>query len=291
MDFKSVFMGLSFGLIWASAFTSARIIVAYAPPLTALSIRFFLAGIIGVLIAKAMGQSWNLTRGQWRSVVIFGFCQNGIYLGLNFVAMQSIEASLAAIIASTMPLLVAMAGWVVFKETIKPMGIVGLVAGMVGVALIMGARMNGGADLMGVILCVIAVISLSVATLSVRSGGAGGNVLMVVGLQMFVGAFVLAIPAALFEDFDVVWSWQLIASFTYTVLAPGLLATFIWFLLVGRIGTVRASVYHFATPFFGVLIASMLLGERLGIWDVVGVIIIAGGILAVQLSKQSPTRM
>ena len=54
------------------------------------------------------------------------------------------------------------------------------------------------------------------------------------------------------------------------------------------IGTVKAATFHFLNPFFGVAIAAMFLSEKLGPLDLVGVIIITGGILAVQLSKQKP---
>ena len=64
------------------------------------------------------------------------------------------------------------------------------------------------------------------------------------------------------------------------------ITTWVWFLLVGRIGAVRASTFHFLNPFLGVLIAAGFLGEAIGPLDVLGVVIIAGGILAVQLSKQ-----
>jgi drug/metabolite transporter (DMT)-like permease len=35
-------------------------------------------------------------------------------------------------------------------------------------------------------------------------------------------------------------------------------------------------------------VAALLLGERLGLWDVIGVVIIAAGILAVQRSRDLP---
>lgn len=286
IDTKAILMGLAFGLMWASAFTSARVIVQYAPPLYALAIRFLISGIVGVLIARAMGQSWDLTRRQWIGVLVFGVTQNGLYLGLNFVAMQTIEASLAAIIASTMPLLVAFASWTVFGERLRPLGIAGLIAGVIGVTLIMGARLQGTVDLYGLILCVIGVVSLTVATLSVRGASSGGNFLMIVGLQMLVGSAVLWVPALAFETFDVTWAWQLIVAFSYTVIVPGLGATLIWFYLVDRIGATPAAVFHFLTPFFGVSIAALLLGEQLGSMDIIGVLIITGGILAVQLAKQ-----
>jgi len=85
------------------------------------------------------------------------------------------------------------------------------------------------------------------------------------------------------------FTWPLVLAFSYTTLAPGLLATWIWFKLVQRIGAVKAATFHFLNPFFGVSVAALILGESLGKTDVIGVIIITLGILAVQLSKQKPT--
>jgi drug/metabolite transporter (DMT)-like permease len=273
--------------MWSSAFSSARMIVADAPPLTALTIRFLISGVLGVMIARAMGQTWRLTRPQWLAVVVFGVCQNALYLGLNFVAMQWVEASLASIIASTMPLMVAGIGWAAWGDRVGRLGLAGLVAGFVGVALIMGTRLSGGADAAGVALCVLGALALSVATLAVRSTGSGGNVLMIVGLQMFVGSAVLAVFAVALESWEVTWTLRLGLAFAYTTLVPGLLATLVWFLLVNRIGAIKAATFHFLNPFFGVAIAAAILGEGLGPWDIVGVVIVAAGILAVQLSKQS----
>ncbi|REC57727.1 DMT family transporter [Rhodosalinus sediminis] len=286
MDLRAAGMGLAFAVMWSSAFSAGRIISTAAPPLTALSIRFFIAGAIGVALARALGQSWRLTPAQWRATVVFGVCQNALYLGLYWVAFQTLEASLAAIIASTMPLLVALAGWLVLGERLAPLGVAGLLAGFAGVALIMGARVQGGADPFGVTLCVIGVLALAVATLTMRGVSSGGNFLMVVGLQMVVGAVALLPFALALEEIAVDWSWRLGLAYLYTILVPGLAATLVWFLLVHRIGAVKAATFHFLNPFLGVAIAAALLGERLGPLDLVGVTVIAFGILAVQLSKQ-----
>lgn len=286
MDLRAILAGLAFAFMWSSAFTSARMIVADAPPLTALAVRFFISGLIGVGVALVLGQRFRLNRAQWRTIVIFGLSQNALYLGLNFVAMQWVEASLAAIIASSMPLMVAFFGWVVFGDKVRPLGLAGLVAGVVGVGLIMGARLNGGVDLVGVVLCLVAALALTAATLSVRGAASGGNVMMIVGLQMFVGAAALGIAALILEDFTVNWTPRLIGAFAYTTLVPGVLATWVWFWLVGRIGAVKAATFHFLNPFFGVAVASVMLNEAVRPMDLIGVAIIAGGILAVQISRQ-----
>lgn len=282
-------MGVAFAFMWSSAFTSARIIVEYASPLWALSLRFLISGLLGVLIARLMGQTWALTHNQWRATIVFGLCQNALYLGLNFVAMQTIEASLAAIIASTMPLLVAVAGWLFFKDKVKPLALAGLIAGVIGVSIIMGARLNGGVDIYGLGLCLSGVLALTTATLVLRGATSGGNFLMVVGLQMLVGSFALFLAAVFFETPQVQMSTPLVLAFIYTTLVPGLAATLVWFFLVDRIGAVKAATFHFLNPFIGVAVAAVVLHEALDWHDFLGVAIIAFGILAVQLSKQKPT--
>ena len=285
MDVKAIVLGLAFAVMWSSAFASARIILMDAPPLWSLALRFAISGGLAVGVARILGQSWRLPPAQTRAVVIFGLCQNALYLGLFFVAMQKIEASLASIIASSMPLIVAGLGWGFRGERVARLGIVGLVAGFAGVALIMGSRLQGGADLMSVGLCVIGATALAVATLSVRGASAGGNLLMVVGLQMLVGSAALAVVALLTEPFAFTPTLRLAFAFAYQILVPGLAATLIWFHLIGRIGAVKSSAFHFLNPFFGVGIAALLLGEPITGLDMIGVAIAAGGILAVQLAR------
>ncbi len=287
MDKRALFMGFVFALMWSSAFTSARIIVADASPLFSLALRFLISGVLGVAIALFMGQSWRLSRSQWYATILFGVCQNALYLGLNFYAMQTVQASLAAIIASTMPLLVALASWLLFKERLKPLGIVGLIAGIVGVTIIMGSRISAGVDLFGVALCGIGVLALTFATLAVRGATSGGNFMMIVGLQMLVGSSLLFVAAPIFETIRINPTLPLALAFAYTTLVPGLAATLIWFMLLNRIGPIRAATFHFLNPVFGVAIAALLLGERVGFLDVVGLLIVTSGILAVQLSRQS----
>ena len=277
MDLRTVLMGVGFAFMWASAFTTTRIIVLAAPPLTALVIRFALSAVVAIALALALRQGFRLSRGEWRAVILFGICQNALYLGLNWVAMQWVEASAAAIIASMMPLIVAVMGWVLLKERLRPMAVIGLVTGIAGVALIMGARLQEGLNIPGLLLCLLAAVALAVATLSARGAGGSRNMMMIVGLQMAVGAVVLALPALLLEwGRPVDWSWTLLGAFAYTVLVPGIAATWIWFMLVNRAGAVHAATYHFLSPFFGVAVAALFLGERFGLADVVGALIVAG---------------
>jgi len=103
---------------------------------------------------------------------------------------------------------------------------------------------------------------------------------------MLVGSAALGVAAAAVETVEIDWSWTLAAAFAYTTLVPGLAATLAWFWLVNRIGATKAATFHFLNPFLGVAIAALILSETLSAQDLIGVAVIMGGILAVQLSRQ-----
>ena len=287
MDFRSILMGVSFSFIWSSAFTSAKILVTAASPLMVLSLRFFISGLLGIALARMLGQKIQLNRSEWTVVVIIGISQNAIYLAFNFIAMQWIEASLAAIIASLLPLVVAAVCWIFMGEKIGLKGVLGLTVGFGGVLVIMLDKLSGSSASLGMTLCLIGVAALAGATLYVgRMMSLNNNVVMIVGLQMLVGSITLFPFSLIFETWNIEWSTSFVLAFLYTTLVPGLLGTLIWFFLVRRIGPIKAATFHFLNPFFGVLVAALILSEPLSMRDGIGVTIIMAGILLVQLSRK-----
>ena len=287
MDLRSILMGISFSVIWSSAFTSAKILVTAASPLMVLSVRFLISGLLGIVLASLLGQRIQLNRGEWLVVVIIGITQNALYLAFNFIAMQWIEAGLAAIIASLLPIIVAVVCWLFLGEKTMFTGILGLLAGFGGVLLIMIDKLSGSSAYLGIALCLIGVVGLATATLYVgRVMSSNKNVLMIVGLQMIVGCITLFPFSLIFETWSIEWSRGFIIAFLYTTVVPGLLGTLIWFFLVRRVGPIKAATFHFLNPFFGVLVAVLILDETLSLEDGIGVVIIMVGILLVQISRR-----
>ena len=284
MKIRDLILGVSFALIWSSAFTSARICMMDAPPFLLLSFRFFLSGSIAITLAYVLGQSINFSNSEWHAIIIFGICQNTIYLGLNFVAMQWIDAGLAAAIASLLPLIVTIFLWLFFRGKLGRLGLLGLIIGPVGLILIIQSSFNVKLNMLGIVLCMIGVLSLAAATIIVRNS-TGKNMLMMIGLQMLIGSITLFPLSFVLEVWEINLSKRLIISFLYTTIFPGLIATIIWFKLIFFIGPIKAAAFHFLNPFFGVLIANLILSEELTWTQLVGVILVTIAIICLQLSK------
>ena len=281
-------MGISVAIIWASAFTAARILMINAPPFLILSLRFFISGLLAITIAFWFGQKMDFSRREWYTILSIGLCQNTVCTALNFTAMQWVAASFAAIIASMLPIIIAMFSWIFQDEDIGVIGKLGLFTGIAGVLLIVYDKTADETITLGLVLCVVAVLGFAGAALLVgNSLRNNNNLFMIVGLQMIVGSITLLPLSILFETWTIKFSSIFIISFAYLILIPGLIGTLTWFSLVIRIGGTKASAFHFLNPFFGVAIASAILSEPLTLRDWIGVAIIMVGILAVQHKRRT----
>ena len=287
MNLKSLVMGLTFILFWSSAFTSAKILVSNSPPLLILGIRFLLTGAIGILINNIFFGKVKLNNSDWKFICLFGFCQNTLYLGLNFLAMNKIDAYLAVIVASLLPIFVAIISFFLKKDKIHFLSVIGIIVGFFGSSIILAPKITVNLNLYGLSLCLIAVIALAMATLIIKDGFSKKEQLLpFVSVQMIVGGLPLLLLSFLFEEWTINFSNSFIIAFIYTCFFPGLIATMIWFNLVKRIGVIMASSFHFLTPPTGVIIAYIVLNERININDIIGIIFITIALTTIHQAKK-----
>src|SRR6516225_11356632 len=97
----------AFCLLWASAFSVAKLAVADCPPLLVLTARFLLAGIFMLGAAAISGASLKLSRRDVLVFALLGIANQAAYLGLSYVGIRSISSGLAALVISANPVLTA----------------------------------------------------------------------------------------------------------------------------------------------------------------------------------------
>ena len=142
MELRHILLGVGFAFIWASAFPSAKMAVQFCPPFFFLFCRFSIAGLFSIILGSYLGQSFQFDRRSLMLIVVFGLIQNGLYLGLIFLALTKIDSNISVIIASILPLTVAFFSWIIFKTKMNLLGFSGLVVGLSGVLLIMLQRVE-----------------------------------------------------------------------------------------------------------------------------------------------------
>jgi drug/metabolite transporter (DMT)-like permease len=272
-------MVAAFCLLWASAFSVAKIAIADCPPLLLLTIRFLLAGIIVLAAAAIVGVPLKLDRRNLLLFAALGVANQAIYLGIGYVGLRTIPSGLSALIISANPVLAAMLAAVFLGERMTWRTIAGLALGVGGVALVVESRLTGGGDPVGIALTLVALVSLVVGTVLFKRFAPTGGFWVGNGLQSLAAGFA-TLPFALgFESVgDIVPTWSLFAAMAYLILLVSVFAYLLWFQMLSVSGATAASSYHFLMPPLGMLFGWLLLGERVAATDLLGIIPLALGI-------------
>jgi drug/metabolite transporter (DMT)-like permease len=273
----------AFCLLWSSAFAVAKVALIDCPPLILLTTRFLLAGAVMLGAAAIGGAEWRLARRDLAVFAALGIANNAFYLGLNYIGMLSVSAGVAALIASANPVLTAVLAAFFLGERMTWRKAAGLALGVGGVAAIVARRVTAGTEsLTGIVLVVAALVSLVGGTILFKRLAPKGGLWVGNGVQNLAGGMALAPFAFAFESIgEVVPSWQLIAAQAYLVLLVSVFAYLLWFHLLTVSGATAASAYHFLMPPLGMLFGWQLLGERVTLPDLVGIIPVALGIYLV----------
>jgi drug/metabolite transporter (DMT)-like permease len=282
----------AFCLLWASAFSVAKLALADCPPLLLLTIRFLIAGAVVLGVAALLGLPLALSRRDIAVFSVLGVTNQAAYLGIGYLGMQTIPSGLTALIVSTNPVLVAAAAALVLDERMSARKALGLVLGVAGVAVVVQGRLAGGADdPFGILLTLIALCALVAGTILFKWLAPQGGFWVGNGVQS-LAAGLATLPFALgFENVsDIVLTWRLVAAQAYLVLLVSVFAYVLWFHMLTVSGATAASAWHFVMPPLGMLFGWLLLGERVALTDLVGAVPVALGILLVtRAPRQKPT--
>jgi len=122
-----------------------------------------------------------------------------------------------------------------------------------------------------------------------------GNAILWLGASIatsFIAGLATLPFAFMFESIgDIVPSWRLIASVAYLALIVSVFAYLLWFHMLNVSGATAASSYHFVMPPLGMLFGWLLLGERIAVTDLIGIVPVAIGIFLVTRPARSPGKV
>jgi drug/metabolite transporter (DMT)-like permease len=278
--------------LWASAFVPSKIGVLGTSPLWFLVVRFAVAGLLALAVARSLGARMPRARKDWVAVAGLGILGNAVYLGCTYVALRHLASGVGAIVTSTNPLTLALVAPWLLREPLTRNKVAGMLLGFAGVVWIMAVRTGtGSADAGDAAIAFVGVLGSVASTIVFKRWCADLDLRAVNALQLFTASIVLLPLAIAFEGKPhAVLSWQLVVSFWYVVLVMSVGASLLWFWLLTHGEASRVSAYYFLTPVFGLALAALLLREPVSLRDAGGLIAIALGISLVQRSPSPAQR-
>ncbi len=276
-------------LIWGANFSFIKAAIAEIPPFAFAGLRFSLATVLLVGLVRWREGGFGFPPGTFWPLVGLGLAGNTLYQTFFMLGLPRTSVASSALILATTPPLVALAGAVSGVERLtRPVAIgVGLAFGGVLLVLLAGGavpslrNLTGDLAIMGSVVCWVAF------TIGVRALHAPVSTLRLTALTMITGTpglLLLGAPDLVGFDWGTVslFGWVGVA---YATLLGIVVAYVLWNNSVRVVGSGRTVIFNAMIPAVAMLAAWPLLGERPSALQVVGGVLIVGGVLA---SRRTP---
>ncbi len=260
-------------MIWGGTFVAGRYLAAHVDPLLAASLRFALASLALLMyLALARIRLAYPSARQMVQLATLGFFGIFFYNLCFFYGLHYINASRASLIVALNPAVIGLAAWLLFKERLGRVKLLGIVLCLGGAATVIVSRspqlLQGSADAwVGDLLIVGCVVGWGVYSLLSRELNNSLGPLQTVTWSVLRGTLMLGVTTLLTgrltgEGLSTIHLPQL-ASLVYLGVVGSALAYVGYYDGIRRIGATRAGVFIALNPLTAVICAALLLGEQL----------------------------
>lgn len=270
--------------IWGETFISTKVLITNGlMPADIFIYRFTLAYLLIWLISPK--KLWCGTFKDEMVMVLLGVFGGSLYFLSENTALKLSTASNVSILVCSAPLLTAILLSSFYKdERMNLRQIAGAVIAFAGMALVV---FNGEAVLhlnpLGDLLAVGAALTWALYSLFMKNVSDRYDVVFITrkvfgyGLITMLPYFLIVSPLNM--DFSILSRTAVWGNLVYLGLVASLLCFVLWNWCLPRLGTVRTTNLIFSQPFFTMLIAYIILGERITWMAVIGAAILIGGMM------------
>lgn len=286
---RALLVALFVTLLWSSSWVLIKTGLEEIPPLLFAGLRYALAFLVLLPFAflnrgRAGGLRTALSRAYLPRLVALGLVMYAITQGAQFVALAYLPAQTTSLILSFTPIMVTLLAITFLSERATGQQWVGMLLYLLGAAIFLYPARFGGAQLVGVAVAVVGLLGnagasvlgrnvnrgrqLSPLTVTVVTMGVGAGVLLAVGL------FMHGLPSLEPR------SWLIVV---WLAVVNTALAFTLWNLTLRTLTATESSVINNTMLIQIAALASVFLGESLGLREILGLLLAAAGTLVVQL--------
>jgi drug/metabolite transporter (DMT)-like permease len=271
-------------LSWSGNHIIGRAVAGHVPPFWLALMRWLLPALfLFAFSRKTIRRDFPAILDSWKPLAFLALSGGALYTLILFVGLQYTEALNVSVLNSLGPIAMVGAAAVIFRDYIVGRQFAGLAISLLGVAAILSrGQWSTFADLnfnKGDILIFInmMIFGIYAACLHLRPD-----------IHWLSFAFVISFVSSLTTMPFVLWEYSLgyrpefdvmnVGAALYVAIFPGFLVIAAWNRSTDQIGSNRVAPFMHLTPLFSAILATLFLGEVVGIFHVVGFALILIGV-------------
>jgi drug/metabolite transporter (DMT)-like permease len=265
---------------WALNWAFIKLLLREWPPLFSRGVSGVAAAIILAGLASARGESLKVPRGAWGPLALASFTNVFAWMGFGTAAMVDLSISEGTLLVYTMPIWAMLFAWPLLGAPPRPRDVVALLLGLTGIGVLFaGHAFALGADkLTGIALALSAAILFALGSVRMKAPLPIEPIAQV-AWQVGLGCAPMILFGLLIEHPDFArLSPTGAAVLIYMTLGPMGLCYLTWFAALQRLPASTAAMGTLIVPIIGVIAAATLLGEPLGLREVLAAALTLGGV-------------
>ena len=265
--------------IWGFTWVVAKQALIYAPPFALAAQRCVGGGIALLLVVMLTGRRLTFV-APWQLVAL-AWCQ---VTGFQTWALVESGAGKAAVLIFTMPMWTLLLARAVLGERVRGMQWLAAASTLLGLLLII-APWSLRASLLGKALGVAAALCWAAGTVLVKRFRTRYDMdpVVLTTWQMLIGTVPLVVLAFVVPERPTVWSGSYLWSLAFMAIASTAIGWWLWSYILAKVPAWEASLSVVGTPVVAIVSSTLLLGERFRVREVVGMVLIGGGLAVLTL--------
>lgn len=283
-----VFAPAIFLAMWSTGYVAAKFGLGYIEPMTFLTLRF--AFVVAIMAALFVILRPPLPRSgeEWLHLAIVGFMLQALYFGGCYMAFTSgLSVGTLALILAMQPIIVGLVAPRWNGESVGWRCWIGLLLGLAGAVMVIVARSEiATPPAIGFVFACLALLGITGGSLWEKRFGVSHHP-VTSNLVGFTAGFLGVAPFMVaFERMEIVWTWQLVASLVYLIIASSLIAIGLLLAMI-RAGEVsKVSALFFLVPPMAAAVAWIVLDEIMPPLAWAGMVVAGLGVF--MATKQTP---
>jgi drug/metabolite transporter (DMT)-like permease len=212
------------------------------------------------------------------------------FLGESF-GLTYVSATVGSVLISTIPVVATIGAWMLFKERLRKINYAGIVLSFIGVLVFLINRDGTMSfNMKGLSLLTLAVFSAVGYNLTLSRLVGTYSPVMIVTVQNMIGA-ILFLPVFLITDFRFFITTPVTLSSFVPIIELAVFASCGAFILfafsVRNMGITKANVFTNFIPVFTAIFSFMILGDKLTVQNIAGMLIVISGIYMSQINGRA----
>jgi drug/metabolite transporter (DMT)-like permease len=279
-------------VVWGASFVATKVALRYTSPDVVVWLRFAM-GVIILGIAVLAGRNFSLPeKRDWIYFALLGFLGITFHQWLQSTGLLTSQATTTGWIVASIPIFMALLGWLALKENLRWLQVAGILFSSFGVLLVvtrgdLALLASGKFGTVGDFLILISALNWAIFSILSRSGlkkyPAALMMFYVMAFGWLFSSVLFFAQGGLSQIGHIPWDgWAGIAFLG--IFCSGLAYIF-WYDALQALPVAQTGAFLYLEPVVTVIVAALILGERLYLATLLGGVLILAGVWMVNWRK------